>query len=211
MAWKNAAQTLLLASKEVKESPKLPFLFNAILRVSNAINSKTFQEGNGPNNFKLSDLSKLWQSRGLSGESVEQYIVKKLLENGSLSDALDLQRDLTLTEKAREVDFGKIKFEFDKIKDGLGIVERLRERETNPKLLEKIVSFITEVSPQILHCKSVISNAEESFKDLCKFLGEDPTSTKSSPSNIFGMLSDFSKVLSTAVSKSTAMPKHFTV
>jgi len=188
LAWKSRAESLLRASREVRTSPKLPFLFSAILQVANSFHPGGVGEASS---FKLSALAKLWNSKGASGMTVEQYVVRKFLANEAISDALDLQKDLTCIDSARSVDFAKMNFEMDKLRDGVRVAQYLKEQgEHSPK----IDDFIKDISTQLDGCTRVVAAAEEAFKDLCSFLGEDPL--KATPGGVFGALLDFTRSVS---------------
>ena len=188
---KALAETLLRAVREVRTSPKLPFLFSAILQVANSMTAKTHTHNT--NSFKLSDLLKLWHAKINSGETLEHYVVKRILENEAVSDALDLPRDLTFAENARTADLTKMRFDVAKAKDGITVAEKLKERETNPANRAKLDAFIKTAEPQLEECASMLNKADAAFKAMCAFLGEDPS--KQTPSTAFGMLCEFSNSL----------------
>jgi hypothetical protein len=188
------AQAIIEAAREIQTSPKLPFLFRAASQIASFMDGNSFSEVSKA--FRLSSLLKLMQTKGRSGETVESYLVTKFLASPDLSEALELQKDLTFVDGARLFSFAKLNADFAILLASLTLAEKLKTKSTNnPLASARIDTFIVEGRPKVEQCKILISKIDESLRNLFVFLGEDPTS--SSPALIFGAVGDFEKSLRT--------------
>ena len=145
----------------------------------------THNRENAATSFKLSFLTKLSQTRNNSGETLENYVFTRLLQNPAVADALEVHQDISSITKAQAVDFPSLSREIQKISDGIQMASFLKAEETNEKTLTKLDAYLREARLQLNATQLLFAESQKAFFELCIFFGED---TKSTPASIFGTL-----------------------
>ena len=86
--------------------------------------------------IKLESLAKITQTKSNSGETVEQYVVNKVLQH--FPDALKVGTDMPSIEAAKAVLFPRLVADLRKLEDGISMMKTLIEFDTpTGKMAEK--------------------------------------------------------------------------
>lgn len=135
-----------------------------------------------------------------SGETAQQYIVKKLVQH--VPESLDFQNDIPSVDEAKGVLVPRLSADLKKLNECLLTIEELLADEQ--KGTDSIDHGKTLTNLQECHAelKKIVSRAEESFKSatqefekLCVYFGE--TIPPTTPELFFGELSQFQKSIQT--------------
>jgi len=150
--------------------------------------------------IKLESLAKITQTKSNSGETVEQYVVNKVLQH--FPDALKVGTDMPSIEAAKAVLFPRLVADLRKLEDGISMMKSLIEFDA-PK--EKVAEMIAEEKHADFNSGSKASTAE-SAGDVSKppppppppsvsSSAPTPTSTLSTAATVEGDKSQIHKYL----------------
>lgn len=166
--------TLIIdAVREIQESARLKYLLKAFLDLHNAVNrlSSDLDEAKG---FRITtSLSKLHEMKTNSGETIEYYVTKSLYSVSP--EALDLRRDFPTLDIAKSISFQKITFDLKRFEEDLHRLENVRKVEKNSVALDRINLFSDKMQADYNIVSLRFQQAQNEFKDLCFYLGEDKT------------------------------------
>ncbi len=164
---------IINACAEVTESGRLRYLMHLILKVGNAVNTrstaKLFRGNNSAGDvssvsadvlggavespagkevtcFSLSALENLSKTRSNSGDTVEEYICYKLLLH--LPQALDLAADLASIEGAKEVNIARLMHDSEVLTASIGMLTKLLETEEQSRAKSKEADSALDLSAQ---------------------------------------------------------------
>jgi hypothetical protein len=148
--------------------------------------------------FQLPSWRKLSHTKTNSGETIEQYIVKKLLSVAP--EALQLQGDFPSLDEGRQVQLVRLKNDLKKLSESITLLEELLsiEESASPEgaVAEKLKKHISEMSRMRDRAKESVTAAESDFHELCRYFGytsavnnnastsTGPTSTTTSASTV---------------------------
>lgn len=212
---RSSSSEILNAVTEVKGSAKLKFLFKAFLDLSNSLMSKG-KNSEPLTGFRLASLQKLSQTKANSGETVEQYVVRKVLAH--FPEALEVSQDMPSIDAARKVIFTRLGMDLKKLQTACDSMKILLENNKTPETeglvcntdtmarsetnLKKYLSIIEKLFSQ---ASQELTHAQGDFKELCVYLGEsdensaeDKKGPPPDPEFIFGSISRFIQSISKA-------------
>lgn len=135
-----------------------------------------------------------------SGETAQQYIVKKLVQH--VPESLDFQNDIPSVDEAKGVLVPRLSADLKKLNECLLTIEELLADEQ--KVCDSIDNgnAMNNLQEHHVEMKKIFSRAEDSFKSatvefekLCVYFGE--TVPPTTPELFFGELSQFHKSIQT--------------
>lgn len=188
----------------MKGCGRLKFILRTIVDLNNFL-LKQAKSGNPIAGTPIVSWKKLAQVKLNSGETAQQYIVKKLLQH--VPESLELQSDMPSIDEAKSVLIPRLNADLKKLQECLVTIEELLkdENDENSKQQEKDINNLTSKTIKNLsefqqELKKIYIRAEESFKagteefaSVCNYFGE--TVPPATPETFFGELSQLCKSL----------------
>lgn len=196
------ATKLTSSHKAVLNSSKLQTLLEVILAVGNFMNGTGFR--GGAYGFSITLLPKLKDTKGEGGVSLLQFIVNFLKTKES--DALQILEDfpeLGEAEKCKDyaVNINELQNDLKVYEKQLVVLKvAVNSQSDNPidKVEQKLSTFVTWYEGQISEIKQQLSEASESYNEMCSYLAVDPTNEEMTDvlSLLHSFLIDFSREVS---------------
>ena len=191
--------TIEEAIKEVRGSKKFKQLLGTMLGVGNKINAGT-RKGDAAG-IKMSSLLKMCTVKTNSGYTLLEYIVMKI--ESRFPDLLNLSSDFGKVELAKRIPTSNISEDIAKIRMGLTQTKNGMKQSSNAgdKSFEEVMgSFAAEAEATKVKLEKRIKSMEQSFKELCSFLGEAPP-PKTKSDELFKTVSRFVELFKLATTQ----------
>ena len=187
------------AIAEVRGSSKFKQLLGTMLGVGNKINAGT-RKGDAAG-IKMSSLLKMCTVKTNSGYTLLEYIVMKIQDR--FPEMLKLSSDFAKVELAKRIPTTNISEDMAKIRMGLTQTKNgiKQSKDKGDDTFEASMGeFAAEAESTKKKLEERIKKMENSFKELCAFLGESPP-PKTKSDELFSTISRFVGQFKTATTK----------
>lgn len=162
------ADALLNATAEVKGSGKLKFILRTFLDLNNALAQQAGLPPSG--GFHLTSWRKLSQLKSNSNETMEQYVVNKLL--ATVPEALQLTADFPSLEEGKQVMLTRLQAEVRKQGEAISLLKELLAAEAADSIaaghLNKHIDALSRLHAKAKH---QVDLAQSDFNDVCVYYG----------------------------------------
>jgi len=183
-------EILKQASKELRDSPKIPKIVELILEVGNFLNEGTPR--GGIFGFQLESLNKLADTKSADNtQSLLMYLAGFFEEKDK--SILNFGDEIPHMKEASKVALPQLTGDINNLQKDYDTVCKSIEGLAKDKFTESLSSFLSKCSEDLVQIQKDIKTAEGYYSDLVTYFGENPKEMQ--PDAFFGIWSRFQDAL----------------